>query len=408
MPLSLDDVTNIIENLKIKHSFEILNIELALNKICADDIFANYSLPNFNNSAMDGYGINTKDLQNNKNFKVSHKIFAGDENSLDIPKNECCAIMTGAKVPSNCNAIIPKEEVTLNENFITINSMVKQNQHIRFIGEDIKKDEILVKKYSKLDANKITLLASQGICQVRVFKTPNINVFSSGNELKSYYEKIENSQIYNSNTPTLIAKAKTLDCYVNFIGQAKDSVQSLKELISNSLNSDLLITSGGVSVGDADFTKKALDELGFETIFQGIEIKPGKPTLFGKIGNTYILNLPGNPMACSLMFDLVGKMIIARLKGQKCFYHNYILVKLQEDFNAKAGKTTVLPGYFDGEYFTISEKRSPGMISILPSCNGFAIIDKNTSSLKNNSIIKFIPTSWEFSTDIKKDLLNYE
>jgi len=408
MPLSLNDVTNIIENLQINYKYEMLNIELALNKISATDIYAKYSLPNFNNSAMDGYGINTKDLNETNEFEINHKIFAGDNECLNVPSKKCCAIMTGAKVPSNVDAIIPKENVSLNNNKISLNSNIKKNQHIRFIGEDIKKDEILIKKNELIDPNKITLLASQGICQIKVYKTPKVSIFSSGNELKSYYEKIENSQIYNSNTPTLIAKAKKLGCDVEFLGQAYDSVESLKELIKNSLNSDLLITSGGVSVGDADFTKQSLDELGFETLFQGVEIKPGKPTLFGKINNTYILNLPGNPMASSIMFDLIGKLLISKLKGQKNIYHNFILAKLKNEFITKPGKTTLLPGFFDGEYFTISHKRSPGMVSVLSNCNGFIILDKNCSVLKENSIIKFIPTSWDFSTDIKKDLLNYE
>ena len=127
--------------------------------------------------------------------------------------------------------------------------------------------------------------------------------------------KIEEYQIYNSNTPTLLARTKELGADVTFVGMAKDNVESLKEMISNSLYADFIITSGGISVGDADFTKEAFDSFDMETLFHGITIKPGKPTVFGKINNTYILNLPGNPLAAALIFEVFGKIIMQNLLG---------------------------------------------------------------------------------------------
>ncbi|MDY3200555.1 MAG: molybdopterin molybdotransferase MoeA, partial [Arcobacter sp.] len=342
-------------------------------------------------------------------LEIIDTIFAGDNNNTLIEKNTCIKIMTGAKIPENTTAIVPKEDVEeLSNNKIKILQNIKEFQHIRYIGEDIKKDEILIEEGEEINFSKITLLASQGISHIKVYQKPKIIVFSSGEELKLHYEKIEDYQIYNSNTPTFIARAKELGCDVRFIGQAKDTIKAIKELITNSLDADLIITSGGVSVGDADFTKEAFKELDFETIFDGIKIKPGKPTVFGKIKNSYILNLPGNPLASALIFELFGKLIIQKLLGSKNIYHNFIFAKMAEDFKTKKGRITVLPGFFDGEYFNISQKRSPGMVSTLSTSNSIIVINDDVEKINKNSIIKILPINWKFFTDNKKDFLTYE
>ena len=285
---------------------------------------------------------------------------------------------------------------------------VKEFQHIRYIGEDIKQNELLINIGDEINFSKITLLASQGISYIKVYKKPKVVVFASGEELKLHYEQIESFQIYNSNTPTFVARTKELGCEVTFIGQAKDSIEGIKELINNSLDANLIITSGGVSVGDADFTKEAFNELDFETLFDGIDIKPGKPTVFGKIKNTYILNLPGNPLASALIFEMFGKILIQKLLGEKNIYPNYILGKLKEPFFTKKGKTTLIPGFFDGEYFKVSQKRSPGMVSVLNSCNSMICIDNEVEKLEKDSLIKILPINWKFFSDIKKDFLTHE
>lgn len=407
MAINVQTAIEIISNLTLKLNFEILPIENAISRICAEEIFATSFLPKFNNSAMDGYAIIYEDKHNE--LKIIDTIFAGDNNNKLLEKNSCIKIMTGAKIPQNSTAIIPKEDVEeLNDNKIKILKNVKEFQHIRYIGEDIKQNELLINIGDEINFSKITLLASQGISHIKVYKKPKIVVFASGEELKLHYEKIESFQIYNSNTPTFVARAKELGCEVTFIGQAKDSVEAIKELINNSLDANLIITSGGVSVGDADFTKEAFNALDFETLFDGIDIKPGKPTVFGKIKNTYILNLPGNPLASALIFEMFGKILIQKLLGEKNIYPNYILGKLKEPFLTKKGKITLISGFFDGEYFEISQKRSPGMVSILSSCNSMICIDDEVEKLEKDSLIKILPINWKFFSDIKKDFLTHE
>lgn len=407
MAIKVQTAIEIISKLTLNLNFEIIPIENATSRICAQDIFATSFLPKFNNSAMDGYAIIYEDKDNELN--IIDTIFAGDNNNRLLKKNSCIKIMTGAKIPENSTAIIPKEDIEeLNDNKIKILKNVKEFQHIRYIGEDIEKDELLLSSGEEINFSKITLLASQGISHIKVYKKPKIVVFASGEELKLHYEKIESFQIFNSNTPTFISRTQELGCDVTFIGQARDTIEDIKNLVKNSLDADLIITSGGVSVGDADFTKEAFYELGFESLFDGINVKPGKPTVFGKIQNTYILNLPGNPLASALIFEVFGKILIQKLLGSKNIHQNFILGKIKNSFFTKKGKTTIIPGFFDGEFFEVSQKRSPGMVSVLSTCNSMIVIDDEVETLKKDSLIKILPINWKFFSDIKKDFLTHE
>lgn len=407
MPISPKDAINKIIQSIDKEGFEIVPIEEAINRVCAQDINATSFLPKFDNSAMDGYAIKYEEQKNT--LRIIDTIFAGDNNTTELTYNTAIKIMTGARIPKNCNAIVPIEDTTLkDEDNIIINCQIKDMQHIRFIGEDITLGESLIKQRDEINFAKITLLASQGISHIKVYKKPKIVVFASGEELKLHYEKAEEYQIYNSNTPTFIARCKEFNCDVTFIGQAHDSVESIKESILNSLDANLIITSGGVSVGDADFTKESFEALGFKTIFDGIVIKPGKPTVFGKINDTFILNLPGNPLASALIFELFGTIILQKLLGSKDIYHNTIDSKISYTLDNKKGRETIVPGLFDGENFIPAKKRSPGMVSTLSTCNSFIVLDENVTCIKKHNKVRIIPINWKFFTQTKKDYLTYE
>jgi molybdopterin molybdotransferase len=407
MAIDINEALKIIKNLEINLKYEIVPIENANFRICAEDIKSKIPLPRFNNSAMDGFAI----LEENKNeiLSIVDTIFAGDNNNKLIKNNECIKIMTGARIPDNCTAIVPIEDCKyIDDTNIKILNKVRKNQHIRYIGEDIASNEILIKIGEEINFSKITLLASQGISHIKVYKKPKINVFASGEELKLHYQDAKEYQIYNSNTPTFITRCEELGCDVTFIGQAKDSIESIKSLVLNSLDADLIITSGGVSVGDADFTKDAFEQMDCQRIIEGIKIKPGKPTILGKIDQTYILNLPGNPLAASSIFELFGRLIIQKLLGSNQIYHGFILGKIKEDFFTRKGRVTILPGFFDGEYFNIEEKRSPGMVSTLSRSNSFIVFDENVESLKKDSMVKIIPINWKFFSKDEKDFITNE
>ncbi len=387
--VTINEALDIIKREVIPTKKEIVPIEEALFRICAIDIFAQFPLPRFNNSAMDGYVVTLLDV--GKSLKVVDTILAGDNRNLVLEKDTTIKIMTGAKMPKNGGAVVPIEDVELNGEFVKFPNEIKKDANIRFVGEDIKDGELLIKKGEQLSSYKIGLLASQGITHIEVFKRVKVSIFATGEELKFHFEhNLEAGSIYNSNTPTLIARAKELGCDVSFIGGTKDSISSIKEAITNSLGADLIITSGGVSVGDADFTKEAFCELGFIEFFSKIKIKPGKPTLFGKIDNSYVLNLPGNPLASSLIFEIFGKTLIAYLAGSSNTVNPY-RVKLKESFKNKKGVPTVIPIIFNGESLTIPTKKSPGMVNVMPKCDGFVVLDENVEFVEANETLKFIP-----------------
>jgi molybdopterin molybdotransferase len=405
MGICIKEALKLIQSSIKEVSYEIVPIENCGGRICAQDIFATVSLPTYNNSAMDGYGVKLKDAS--QKVKIIDCIFAGSSKQTPIQKGEVIKIMTGARVPSSVEAVVPLELIQIiDDNTIELPHDIKNQQHIRFIGEDIKKDEKLLSTGDEINFASITLLASQGVTHIKVFRTPKVSVFTSGEELKLHYEQIKEYQIYNSNTPTLLERVKEFGCDVTFTGMAHDSIQSLSDMISNSLYADLIITTGGISVGEADFTKEAFETFGIDVIFNGINIKPGKPTVFGKIGNTYVLNLPGNPLASALIFELFGSVILQKISGNKKIYHDYIETRMDYDFTNKKGRTTIIPGWFNGKTFAPEQKRLPGMVSVLSKCNAMMILGRSIDYIEKNTIVKILPINWKFFSSDQEDLFN--
>ncbi len=371
---------------------ELVSLESSLSRISYQNLFATIALPTFNNSAMDGFALKGS----HSSYQVIGKILAGDAHSYALKEGECVTIMTGAEAPDSADCVIPQENTTLDNNLIMINKAVPKGANIRHKGEDINVGEILIHAGEKITSAHMALLASQGITHVEVYRIPRVAVFASGSELKLHFEKLEKSQIYNSNTPYLMARSRELGCEALFVGKAEDSVHALQALIHDSLDCDLIVTSGGVSVGEADFTKEAFSGLGCENIFSKVQIKPGKPTTFGKIGDTLVLNLPGNPLASSLNFEIFGKLLLKKLSGAKTIHHGFIQTTISQDFTMHRPVDTILPGHFDGTHFTPAKKFAPGNVNVLNHCNGMIIVDKETDKLKENDRVKFMPIHWEF------------
>lgn len=402
--ITLNEALNFIEKINHQNAFEMISIENALGRISAQNVFATYFMPRFNNSAMDGYAVLEEDAA--KQVKVIDKILAGQFSELELDSKEAIKVMTGAMVPLSATCVVPQEKIkVIDENTIELPKKLESFANIRFVGEDIKLGELLLAKGECINASKITLLASQGITHISVNKKIMVAIFASGEELRPHWESVDEYQIYNSNTPTLISRCKELGCEVYFLNHAKDSLESMKETIANALFADLIITSGGVSVGEADFTKEAFNELGFEGIFSKVALKPGKPVVFGKIGKTHILNLPGNPLASAMVFEVIGRFIISVLSGRSDKFQNAIMAKLQGDVSNKEVHQ-LIPGFYDGEYFTPTKKRAPGMVNVLAHCNSFIIIDNSCEHLMNESIVRVIPIGWDFYSKTKKEIFS--
>ncbi|MGA9045425.1 gephyrin-like molybdotransferase Glp [Sulfuricurvum sp.] len=397
MAISVEEALNLVYKLAYPTQMEIVPIENAIQRVLYEKITAEHSLPSFDNSAMDGYAVRCADA--GKTLLQSCVIFAGNGDEIRMVEDQCIRIMTGAKIPQGCEAIVPIEEVTLNEDRVTLPSFIKPSQHIRLKGEDIQAGMTLLEKGTMLHAHHISLLASQGITHVKLYRRPRIALFSSGNELKMHYETLGANQLYNTNTPTFAARAQELGCDVIFTGTAVDTLTSIQEHIQRALNADLIITSGGVSVGDADFTKEAFQTLGFESAFESVDIKPGKPTTFGRIGDTVILNLPGNPLAAALCFELFGQSAIFSLSGRSDKYLSTLTTSMSEPFTMKKGRRSLIPGWYDGSSFTPSPKFGPGMVLPLSRANAFMMVDASVEGFEKGSVVKIIPTRWSMSSE---------
>ncbi|SFV69931.1 Molybdopterin biosynthesis protein MoeA [hydrothermal vent metagenome] len=220
-----------------------------------------------------------------------------------------------------------------------------------------------------------------------------------------HFEEVADYQLYNTNTPTLIARAQELGCEVEFIGTAHDTLDDIHAHIKSALDCDIIITSGGVSVGDADFTKEAFGAFGYEILFDKVAIKPGKPTTVGKIEDKMVLNLPGNPLAAALNFEIFGRAIIYAMSGATAKFINPIKAKMKNDLTLRAGRRTVIPGYFDGEFFTVCEHYAPGMISPLAKANSFIVVSESCGFIEAGSDVKAISTKFSFTSDTLKDFV---
>ncbi len=402
MAVTVDEALSLIfEEVKPK-SKQLLPIETALGHVLAEEIVAAHNLPPFDNSAMDGYAVKTSDA--GKTLDCAHTIFAGDKEEIKLQDRNCIKIMTGARIPHGCEAIVPIEEITEDDEKIIMPENIRAAQHIRLTGEDIESGDLLLERGERLHAHHITLLASQGISQVKVYKKPRIALFASGSELKMHFEQVTEYQLYNTNTPTIMARCQELGCEVQFIGTAVDDLACIHEHIESALDSDLIITSGGVSVGDADYTKEAFSAFDYSCIFEKIEIKPGKPTTFGRIGSTYVLNLPGNPLAAALIFEIFGQSTINALSAVKGKYLSTINAKLKNTYTSRPGRNTLVPGYFDGESFLVCDKYAPGMVSPLAKGNALIFVDAEVSELEAGAAVKVIPTRFSFNSAEQKSL----
>ena len=397
MAVTIEQAFELIYTNTKPKTLKIIPIEEALGMILAEDIIASHNLPPFDNSAMDGYAVRVSD--SSKTLKVCHTIFAGDDYKDELPEGSAIKIMTGAKIPFGTQCIVPIEDVSFAGEDIVLPDNLTISKHIRFAGEDIKAGATLLTSGTKLEAHTITLLASQGISHIKVYKRPRVALFASGNELKMHFETVQAHQLYNTNSPTLLCRAKELGCEVEFIGTAHDTLDDIKEHIKSALECDLVITTGGVSVGDADFTKEAFGAFGYEILFDKVEIKPGKPTTFGKINDTLILNLPGNPLAAALNFELFGQAAIYALSGIKAKFIHPIAAKMKYDYKQKPGRRSVVPGVFDGVYFTPCTHYAPGMISPLAQANSFIIVDEHCTAIGAEQSVSIISTKFSFTAE---------
>ena len=312
LQLILNQVNSLIE-------IEIIPIREALNRTLAEDISSSINVPGHTNSAMDGYAIHSSDipLENTTSLKNIGTAWAGRPYMGFINSGECVRIMTGAAMPEGTDTVVMQEHIEKSGDNILIDDTHQAGQNVRQAGEDIPTGGKVLCKGQALTPADIGLLASVGISEVSVVKKLRVAFFSTGDELRPVGSKLEVGQIYDSNRYTLHGMLTRLGVEIIDLGVIKDKREAVEQAFMDAADkADAIITSGGVSVGDADFVKETLEKIG-EVNFWKVAMKPGRPLAFGKIKNAWLFGLPGNPVSVMVTFYMFVQPALKKLTGMR-------------------------------------------------------------------------------------------
>ncbi len=287
----------------------------AFGRVTAHETVSPLDVPGFDNSAMDGYAVRLVELNADATLPVAGKSFAGQPFQGEWPQGSCIRIMTGAPIPPGCDAVVMQEETEETAAGIRFTAAVREGQNIRRRGEDIQTGATVLPRGTRLTVAELPVLASLGIAEVNVIRKVRVALFSTGDELQLPGQPLAEGQIYDTNRLTVHLMLEQLGCEVINLGIVRDDPQRLREtFIQAREQADVVVSSGGVSVGEADYTKSILEELG-EIAFWKLAIKPGKPFAFGKLGDSWFCGLPGNPVSAALTFYQLVQPLLAKLSG---------------------------------------------------------------------------------------------
>lgn len=387
--LNLGDFFIFLKNLKVaQKGEEEIKLSSALNRILSQNIKSKYNIPRFDNSAMDGYAIRIGFDE----YKLKDSAFAGDKTNLEINNNEAIKITTGAKIPKNTQAVIPKEYIKLDNDKLILEISPKMNQCIKFEGEDYKSGEIILSSGSLLNAQNIALLASQGINKIKVKKKIKIIIFGSGNEIANINAKLDENQIYDINSYFIKSILSNLNCKIKYGGILSDKTKIIQNKIKKALDKyDIIITSGGVSMGEKDYMHKVLQNINADILLDSTNIKPGRPVIFSKKNDRFILSLPGNPIAAFIQCTLFLPLLIQKFNGSDNLYLKPIIAINKNEFKTSKNTSHIILGHYEDGYFQAYNdgKYQGAQIAPLLKSNAFTIID-NKDSIKKDTKIKII------------------
>ncbi len=378
-------------------SAEKLAIRSTLNRILAQDIIAPINVPATLNSAMDGYALRKIDINNSQLFDIIGVIYAGQQSNKKIFKNECIKIMTGAVIPKNADIVIPQEFVTeqqLNKKIIV--NKYTGNDNIRFAGEDLAKDSIVLKAGHLLGAADLGLLASLGITEISVWRKLRVAFFSTGDELRSLGEPLKTGQIYDSNRYSLFAMLNNLNVDLLDMGVIKDDYLLLSNaFMQASKCADIILTTGGVSVGQADFVKQVLNDIG-RIDFWKLAIKPGRPLTYGKINKAYFFGLPGNPVAVMITFYQIVQPFLKKIMGQTQDIEPLLINAISATNIAKQqGRREFIRAKFSSNNGKLIvkklEKQGSGILSSMSYANCLIVLTEDMSDIKKGDIVQIQP-----------------
>jgi len=371
---------------------EFIPLSKALNRVLARNISSPLNVPPHNNSAMDGYAFKLASLQGTNTLTMVGRSMAGAPFQGKCNLGECIRIMTGAKLPSCCDTVEMQENCQANENSITFLEDRTFNDNIRFSGEDIAINQQVFSQGKKLSAIDIGVLASLGVPTIEVFRKITVAVLATGDELKSPGETLNEGDIFESNSYALIAMLSKLNVTVINFGVIADDEQAIRDAFEQAdQQADVVISSGGVSVGDADYTKLVLEQLG-EIGFWKIAMKPGKPFAFGKLANSYFFGLPGNPVSALVTAHQLAVPALLKLQGAQPRNKPLLKVKTASQLNKRAGRMdfqrAILSTNQQGEMIVTSTgSQGSGILTSMSTANCYIVLPSSQGKVAANEIV---------------------
>lgn len=391
-------ITRMTQAVNKTQDTEVLPIRETLNRVLAKDVISTINVPPYANSAMDGYALNANDLPTSgeNTLKLVGKSFAGIPFEGEVKPGECIRIMTGAQMANGTDTVIMQEQVQVNEDTITIKSGHCKNENVRHIGEDIKNGDTVLQVGQYLSPAELGVLASLGVAEVTVQKQICVAFFSTGDELRNVDEKLEEGQIYDSNRYTIFGMLKNLGVELIDMGILPDDRQIIEDAFKKAANqADAIITSGGVSVGEADYVKETLDKLG-KVDFWKIAMKPGKPLAFGFINDAVFFGLPGNPVSVMATFYQFALPTLKTMMGLNETKAPVVKVKCKTDLRKTPGRTDFQRGILHtnekGELVVESiGMQASHVLSGMSKANCFIILPADWGNVKAGTLVDVQP-----------------
>jgi len=397
--ISVDKAIEIIlSSVQLIKEKERVSLFETWGRVLSEDIIAPYNVPPQNNSSMDGYAVIHSDISaagtlSPVQLEVDKEIRAG-QNAGDktLKTGHAIRIMTGAPMPGGADAVIPFEDTEENNGIVTIKNSSEPYEYIRLAGEDIKRGEIALKKGTRLDSAETGLLASMNITEVTVTRKPEVAILATGDEILEPGVDNPDGHIYNSNAYVLYSEIKKYGGNPHYAGIVKDDKSEVLRRISELLKYDVIISSGGVSMGKYDFIPDALRELGIDVKVEKILMRPGKPVVFGLKEEKLYFGLPGNPVSVMVSFNRFVRPALLKMTGSLKTDKPVIHAVAEEELVKKAGRRYYLRGYYtikNGEFYVKSTgPQGSGILTSMSSANCLIILPEDTECVKNGERVE--------------------
>ena len=343
--ISISEALKIIERENFFLDVETIDLENSIGRVLAENVAADMDLPPFDRSQMDGFAVKSKDSKDAPaRLKIIGESAAGKGFDGVMKSGEAVRIMTGARVPKGADAVQKVELTKETDGFIEITESAKVAQNINPTASEIKKGARIFDKGERINEQMIAAIASFGYAKIKVAHQPRVSILSTGSEIVNISETPQKDQIRNSNSIMLKVFAEKAGAVAKILPLVRDDLKTLEKTVKKaSQGCDVLIISGGVSVGDYDFTKPALRNAGAEIFFEKISLKPGKPTVFAKLNETLIFGLPGNPVSSAVTFHLFARRAILQMQSATNFGLKTVFAAASAKIKAAKERDSVLP-----------------------------------------------------------------